>query len=101
MKINQIVLSESFWGDMKDAFNIGRKDYIAKRAAEMGMSVQDLAQQTQQHTTPTSVPNVPKPDAPKPTVAPRRNIQVIKKEISSLSKKQQMNIYYDLQNRLF
>lgn len=90
MKIDQI-LNEGFLDNMKASFNQGRKDYIAKRAGELGIT-----------TTPTSVPPSPAKTAPPAPKAPvKKTLNAFIKEIDGLSKQQQIKIYNYLQDKLF
>jgi hypothetical protein len=61
MKINQIILEdiqvdEGFWDDMKSAYNAGKKDYIVRKAAELGITPQDLSQQAQAQPPGSNAP---------------------------------------------
>ena len=93
MKISQIS-NEGFLDNIKTSFNQGRKDYIAKRAGELGI------------TTPpaptTSVPPSPTKTAPPVPKAPvKKTLNAVVKEIDGLSKQQQIKIYNYLQDKLF
>lgn len=94
MKISQIS-NEGFLDNIKTSFNQGRKDYIAKRAGELGI------------TTPpaptTSVPPSPTKTAPPPVPkAPvKKTLNAFIKEIDGLHKNQQMKLYNYLQDKLF
>ena len=92
MKINQ-VLNEGFWGDMKSSFNQGRKDYIAKRAGELGINTP---------APTTSVPiTTPKTAAAAPKIPAKKTLNAFIKEIDGLKKHQQVKIYNYLQDKLF
>jgi hypothetical protein len=61
MKINQIILEdiqvdEGFWDDMKSAYSAGKKDYIVRKAAELGVTPQDLSQQAQAQPPGSNAP---------------------------------------------
>jgi hypothetical protein len=93
MKIDQI-LNEGFLDNMKASFNQGRKDYIAKRAGELGI--------TAPPAPTTSVPTSPTKTAPPTPKAPvKKTLNAFIKEIDGLSKQQQIKIYNYLQDKLF
>lgn len=100
MKINQIA-NEGLWGDMKSSFNKGRKDYIAKRAGELGINAPAAP------TAPaTSVPVTPAKAAPvAPKAAPKapvkKTLNSFIKEIDGMKRFQQVKIYNYLQDKLF
>jgi hypothetical protein len=118
MKIDQIV-SEGPWDNLKSAFNRGRRDYIAKKAAQYGISGQqapaaaassgfkvDLKQPTATPTTGAQKPPAAATDTATSQAAPaskpvKKTLKNFIKEIDGLKPQQQKKIYYYLQDKLF
>ena len=103
MKIDQI-LNEGFLDNVKASFKKGQKDYIAKRAGELGITGSPVpAPPTPAPSTPsTSVPvSTPTSSAPAPKAPAKKTLNAFIKEIDGLSKQQQIKIYNYLQDKLF
>lgn len=62
MKINHIVaeeripVEEGFWDDIKSAYRAGQRDYIARKAAELGITPQAAVQQAQAQPPGSNAP---------------------------------------------
>ena len=99
MKIDQI-LNEGIWDNISTSFNKGRRDYIAKRAGEMGLTAPAAPAAPAAPPAPpaTSVPVTPTKAAKVPA---KKTLNAFIKEIDSLKRHQQIKIYNYLQEKLF
>ena len=76
MKINDIIfknvqIEEGFWADIISGFKAGQRDYIARRAAELGITTAELRKQAQAHEPQSTAPDTDRqPDYHTP-VAPK------------------------------